>query len=123
MEPIHPMIVTIERAKRRFTSARGSRATTTRPRLKSTAQRVKVPIRRRSTTIQATARFSNDQRRNAATKAVTIEQYVSEAGWPSAVGDIVEITSGIWKVLVDGRWDDLMIKRKASTGSLEGSRG
>src|SRR5919106_3329330 len=47
--PTQPMIVTIEKAKRRFTRARGSRSTTTRARQKSTAQRVRVPIKRRST--------------------------------------------------------------------------
>jgi hypothetical protein len=43
IEPIHPMIVTIEKANSRFTRALGSRATTTKPRLKRTAHRVRVP--------------------------------------------------------------------------------
>src|SRR5258705_13805226 len=43
MDPIHPMMATIEKANRRLTRVCGSRATTTRPRLKSTAQSVRVP--------------------------------------------------------------------------------
>ena len=44
IEPIHPIIATIEKANKRLTRARGSRATTTKPRLKGTAQRVRAPI-------------------------------------------------------------------------------
>src|ERR1700752_4761171 len=121
MDPIHPMIVTIEKAKRRLTSARGSRATTRRPRLKSTAQRVKVPTSRRSTTIQSNgaAGSSNDQRRHAATEAVTIEQYVSDARGARAVGDVVEIASGVWEILIDSRRDNLMIERQTGAGGLQ----
>jgi len=48
IDPIQPMIVTMEKANSRFTRARGSRATTTRPRLKRTAHRMKVPTDCRS---------------------------------------------------------------------------
>jgi hypothetical protein len=51
IEPIQPVIVIIDSAKRRLTSALGSRATTTRARHKSTAHSVKMPMRRRSTVI------------------------------------------------------------------------
>jgi hypothetical protein len=43
IEPIHPMMVSMERAKSRFTRALGSRARTTKPRPKRTAQRRMVP--------------------------------------------------------------------------------
>src|SRR5262245_55458589 len=123
MEPIHPMMVTIENAKRRFTTARGSRATTRRPRLSRMAQRAKVPIRRRSTSIQTNvaAGLSDDERRDAAAKAMPIEQDISNADGTSAVGNIVEIASGIRTILINGRGGDLMIEREAGAGCLESS--
>src|SRR5687768_15544614 len=48
IEPIQPIIVSIDRAKRRLTSALGSRATTTRARHNKTEQSVRMPNRRRS---------------------------------------------------------------------------
>src|SRR5678815_2907953 len=111
MDPIHPMIVTIDRAKRRFTKARGSRATTRSPRLSRTAQSVKVPIRRRSTTIRvSTAGLPDDQGRNASTEAVAIEQHVPDTGRTCVIRNIVEITSGVGEVLIDGRGHDLMFQ-------------
>ena len=98
MHPIHPMIVTIDRANRRLTEARGSRATTRSPRLSRTAQDVKVPIRRRSTTIcVSTGGLPDDQGGNASTEAVAIEQHVPDTGRTCVIRNIVEVDAGSGK--------------------------